>query len=31
MPEPFRVDVTPSEQVTAIVYPAAVRDAADMR
>jgi uncharacterized protein len=30
MPEPFRVDVTPSEQVTAIVYPAAVRDAADI-
>jgi uncharacterized protein len=25
MPEPFRVDVTPSEQVTAIVYPAAAR------
>ena len=30
MPEPFRVDVTPSEQVTAIVYPAAARDAADI-
>jgi hypothetical protein len=25
MPEPFRDDVTPSEQVTAIVYPAAAR------
>jgi hypothetical protein len=25
MPEPFRVDITPSEQVTAIVYPAAAR------
>ncbi len=25
MPEPFRVDVTPSEKVTAIVYPAAAR------
>jgi predicted alpha/beta-hydrolase family hydrolase len=25
MPEPLRVDVTPSEQVTAIVYPAAAR------
>jgi uncharacterized protein len=30
MSEPFRVDVTPCEQVTAIVYPAAVRDAADI-
>jgi len=30
MPEPFRVDVTPSEPVTAIVYPAAARDAADI-
>jgi uncharacterized protein len=28
MPEPFRVDVTPSDQVTAIVYPAAARDEA---
>jgi uncharacterized protein len=28
MPEPFRVDITPSEQVTAIVYPAAARDEA---
>ncbi len=28
MPELFRVDITPSEQVTAIVYPAAPRDPA---
>jgi uncharacterized protein len=30
MPELFRVDVTPSEQVTAIVYAAAPRDPADI-
>ena len=30
MPEHLRVDVSPSEQVTAIVYPAAARDAADI-
>jgi uncharacterized protein len=30
MPEPYRIDVTASEQVTAIVYPAASGDAADI-